>query len=166
MGADAPPTSGQVAEAVLLDQSRRGKLLAYAFTRFGISTQDGEDLFQDSAVELLKYKGNIRSPEGFLFTVFHAQCARFSQMRGREGKGAPAGESDGADAFAALDQLYRQISLRELLGIVSPSCRRILEAYYGQGQTLREAAKTLSLAYSGIGKTISRCLQKLRECLA
>jgi RNA polymerase sigma factor (sigma-70 family) len=166
MGAEAPPNSGQIAEAVLLDQSRRRKLLAYAFTRFGISTQDGEDLFQDSAVELLRYKGSIRSPEGFLFAVFHTQCARFAEKRGAENQSSSSMPSDHADAFAAQDRPYRQLVLREGLDFVSPSCRRLLRAYYGQGQTLREAARTVSLAYSGVAKTISRCLQKLRSCLS
>ena len=37
---------------------------------------------------------------------------------------------------------------------LSASCRRILSAYYVEGQSLREAAKPMSLAYSSVAKTL------------
>jgi DNA-directed RNA polymerase specialized sigma24 family protein len=47
---------------------------------------------------------------------------------------------------------------------ISASCRRLLAAYYIEGRSLREAARVVSLQYSSVAKTISRCLKKLRKC--
>ena len=166
MSAEAPPTTGQIAEAVLLDPERRRKLFTYASARFGIDQDDAEDLLQETALELLRYRSLVRSPEGFVFTVFRARCARFSGAR-RVSHSLLAEESDFASApRAEPEALDRQLALREAFSELSASCRRILSAYYVEGQSLREAAHTMSLAYSSVAKTLSRCLRKLRECLA
>lgn len=81
MSADAPPTPRQVAEAVLLDENQRRRLFAYAGSRFGISREDSEDILQDTALELLRCRSSVRSPEGFVFAIFRARCARFTVPR-------------------------------------------------------------------------------------
>jgi RNA polymerase sigma factor (sigma-70 family) len=166
MGAVAPPTAGQIAEAVLLDPQRRRKLFRYACLQFGIHEEDAEDLLQETALELLRYRSYVRSPEGFVFAVFRARCTRFSGSRrtrqalfSRSPVEEPAAQAPPADGV-------EELALREALTEISSSCRRLIRAYYIEGQSLREAAQTMSLAYSSIGKTISRCLRKLRECLA
>jgi RNA polymerase sigma factor (sigma-70 family) len=165
MSAEAPPTTGQIAEAVLLDPERRRKLFTYASAHFGIDKNDAEDLLQETALELLRYRSYVRSPEGFVFTVFRTRCARFSGTRRVDHRvfsestdlaSAPQAESEGLD---------RQLALREAFAEISSSCRRLLSAYYVEGQSLREAAQTMSLAYSSVAKTLNRCLRKLRECL-
>ena len=166
MSAEAPPTTGQIAEAVLLDPERRRKLFTYASSRFGIDKDDAEDLLQETALELLRYRSLVRSPEGFVFTVFRTRCARFSGAR-RVSHSVLSEESDLASAPQAEPEVIdRQLALREAFSEISASCRRILSAYYVEGQSLREAAQTMSLAYSSVAKTLSRCLRKLRECLA
>ena len=50
MEVDAGPKVSQIAEAVLLDEDRRGRLLGYACARFGISREDAEDLSQETFV--------------------------------------------------------------------------------------------------------------------
>lgn len=166
MSAEAPPTTGQIAEAVLLDPERRRKLFTYASSRFGIDKDDAEDLLQETALELLRYRSLVRSPEGFVFTVFRTRCTRFSGAR-RVSHRALSEGSDLASAPQAEPEIIdRQLALREAFSELSASCRRILSAYYVEGQSLREAAQTMSLAYSSVGKTLSRCLRKLRECLA
>ncbi len=170
MSADAPPTTRQIAESVLLDETQRRKLFAYASTRFAIDPQDAEDLLQDTALELLRCRSSIRSPEAFVFAVFRARCARFTggQVTAREvfAEGHPHPErTAGAAGAAAREQADSSIALREALSEVSSACRRLLSAYYVEGRSLREAARTVSLAYSGIAKTINRCLKRLRQCL-
>jgi RNA polymerase sigma factor (sigma-70 family) len=165
MAAEAPPTTSQIAEAVLLDPERRRKLFTYASAHFGIDKNDAEDLLQETALELLRYRSYVRSPEGFVFTVFRTRCARFSGARRVDHRvfsessdlaSAPQPESEGLD---------RQLALREAFAEISSSCRRLLGAYYVEGQSLREAAQTMSLAYSSVAKTLNRCLRKLREYL-
>jgi RNA polymerase sigma factor (sigma-70 family) len=167
MSADAPPTTRQIAESVLLDETQRRKLFAYASARFAIGAQDAEDLLQDTALELLRSRSYVRSPEAFVFAVFRARCARFTggQVTARAvfaecppgpERPTPPGVTERTDST---------IALREALNEVSTACRRLLSAYYVEGRSLREAARTVSLAYSGIAKTINRCLKRLRRCL-
>jgi hypothetical protein len=49
--------------------------------------------------------------------------------------------------------------LREALNEISSKCRRLIHAYYLEGQSLKEAARTVELADSSVARTISRCLR-------
>jgi RNA polymerase sigma factor (sigma-70 family) len=166
MGADAPPPTRQIAEAILLDRARRSKLFAFARSRFGIGSNDAEDLLQETAFELLRHRGYVRSPDGFVFTVFRARCVRF--VRGAQiQRQVFAGDSSDAETGECLEPegVDLQVALREALSEISTACRRLLAAYYIEGRSLREAAEVVALQYSSVAKTISRCLKKLRKCL-
>jgi RNA polymerase sigma factor (sigma-70 family) len=157
----------QIAEAVLLDPERRHKLLRYACVQFRINEPDAEDLLQETAIELLRYRSYVRSPEGFVFTVFRARCVRFSNAR----RTTYARSSDSSETAAEVSEtkpndLDEQVALREALSEISSKCRRLIHAYYLEGQSLKEAARTMSLADASVARTISRCLRKLRECMA
>jgi RNA polymerase sigma factor (sigma-70 family) len=142
-------------------------LFAYARLRFGIGTDDAEDLLQETALELLRHRGYVRSPDGFVFAVFRGRCARFARVCQIRREVFTIAASD-ADAIGSLapEWIDRQVALRQALGKISSSCRRLLSTYYVEGQSLREAARVMSLQYSSVAKTISRCLKKLRKCLA
>jgi DNA-directed RNA polymerase specialized sigma24 family protein len=81
MGVDAGPKVSQIAEAVVLDEDRRGRLVGYACARFGISREDAEDLLQETALELLRCRSHVRNPDGFVFKVFKVRCARYVGSR-------------------------------------------------------------------------------------
>lgn len=168
MGVDAGPKVSQIAEAVVLDEDRRGRLVGYACARFGISREDAEDLLQETALELLRCRSHVRNPDGFVFKVFKVRCARHVGSRIGHRRVFADGLGDSAEhaAPAGTDMLERGMALRQALSAVSMSCRRLLSAYYVEGQSLREAARTVSLSDSSVPKTISRCLQRLRRCLA
>ena len=151
-----------------MDETQRRKLFAYANSRFQISLQDAEDLLQDTALELLRYRSYVRDPEAFVFTVFRARCSRHI---GNKQSARAAFVDDPPDPQRSptprtAETADSSIALREALSEVSSACRRLLRAYYVEGRSLREAARTVSLAYSGIAKTINRCLKRLRRCLA
>jgi RNA polymerase sigma factor (sigma-70 family) len=167
MSADAPPTTRQIAESVLLDETQRRKLFAYASARFAIAAQDAEDLLQDTALELLRCRSYVRSPEAFVFAVFRARCVRFTggQVTSRAVFTERQPHPERPGSAAVTERADSSIALREALSEVSTACRRLLSAYYVEGRSLREAARTVSLAYSGIAKTINRCLKRLRRCL-
>lgn len=164
MGTSANSTGRQIAESFLLDPGERRKLLEFARGRFGIASQDAEDLIQDTALELLRNPSFVQSPEGFVLAVFRSRCARFlSAHRQRE---QPADPMFLEEAVACANgQIEARIALREALGEISSTCRRILCAYYIEGKSLNEAARAMALASSGVFKTISRCLKRLRACL-
>ena len=65
--------------------------------------------------------------------------------------------------MADLDQ---RVFLRQAIQLLSPTCRRLIKARYIEGHSLKDSADRMPLAYSGITKTISRCLKRLRACLA
>jgi RNA polymerase sigma factor (sigma-70 family) len=163
MGADAPPPAQQIA-ATLLDEGRRKRLFSYARSRFGISLDDAEDLLQDTASELLRYRDYVRRPEGFAFTVFRARCVKYAAARRSRGEVFRIA-GDHETSTAPPEWLDQKIALREALAELSFSCQRLLCAYYLEGRSLREAAHILALQYSSIAKTISRCVKKLREHL-
>ncbi len=166
MQAGSQLTPRQVAEAILVQPSERGKLLCYARSRFGISGQDAEDLLQETAVELLRQRNYVRSPEAFVFTVFRARCGRFiSTQKARRTVIRMEEPGDDAPDPMGADQFDRKVALRQALVHISSACRRFLSAYYVEGEDLAEVAKRLSLAYSSASTTLSRCLKKLRECL-
>jgi RNA polymerase sigma factor (sigma-70 family) len=165
MSANAPPSAQQIAE-VLLDQSNRRKLSAYARSRFGIRSDDAEDVLQDTATELLRYRGYVRSPEGFVFTVFRGRCVRYANARRlRRGVFDEDQVACEGSASAFPELIERQVALRQAFNEISSSCRRLLTIYYVEGHSLREAAKLVSLQYSSVAKTISRCVKRLRACL-
>jgi RNA polymerase sigma factor (sigma-70 family) len=164
------PLLGRTAvEGVLADPAQRSRLVAYARSRFGIDSDTAEDLLQETAIEVLRQRSLVSRPRGFIFTVFHARCCRFlrhQQARYRvfdRGDCATVEEAPGAAASETIDS---RLTVEQALEEISAGCRKLLLAYYVEGQSLREAANVTALAYSGVWKTITRCLQKLRRCLA
>ena len=103
-----------------------------------------------------------------MFTVFHTRCCRYLRQAQAErrmfsgGGRTVAGEVSGAIECEEIDS---RLLLQRALGEISDSCRKLLNAYYVEGRSLRESAETMALAYSGVWKTINRCLKKLRACL-
>ena len=151
-----------------MNHRERAKLFSYARSRFGICAGDAEDLLQETALELLRQRSYVRSPEAFVFTVFRARCARFiGGLRAkREVFASPPTTVENVAGPIGAEQFDRQLALRQALGSISSPCRRLLCAYYVEGVGLREAGERLSLAYASVSTTLSRCLKKLRECLA
>ena len=169
MELEKPSLARSVVETVLLDPRERSRLIGYAWLRFGIDRDNAEDLLQETALEVLRQRALIRSPKGFVFTVFHARCSRFLRrnvtdrrlFRSSEPKSSPS--DSGPPACETIDS---RLALQEALEEISAGCRKLLFAYYFEGKSLREAADATARAYSGVWKTIDRCLKKLRQCLA
>ncbi|MEO8349112.1 MAG: sigma-70 family RNA polymerase sigma factor [Acidobacteriota bacterium] len=164
------PLLGRTAvEGVLSDPAQRSRLVAYARSRFGIDSDTAEDLLQETALEVLRQRSLLSSPRGFIFTVFHARCCRFlrnQKARYRVFDRGDCGTVEEAPSASAFEGIDSRLTVEQALEEISAGCRKLLLAYYVEGQTLREAADRTALAYSGVWKTITRCLQKLRRCLA
>jgi len=156
-------------ERVLLDREQRSKLIAYARSRFGIDSDTAEDLLQETALELLRHRTLVRSPRGFVFTVFHARCCRYVRRERAERRVFSADRyppPDENSSPARPEEMDSRLAVRAAFEEISASCRKLLLAYYVEGRSLRESAEAMALAYSGVWKTINRCLKKLRACLA
>lgn len=169
MEVEASLARNSAVEGVLLDREQRLRLVAYARARFGIDSDTAEDLLQETAIELLRLRTLVRSPRGFVFTVFHARCCRHvrqAQAERRMFSGASCSDSSAASNTPDSAEIDSRLLVQRALGEISDSCRKLLNAYYVEGRSLRESAETMALAYSGVWKTINRCLKKLRACLA
>lgn len=166
MSSEAPQTTRQVVEAVLLDPHERHKLVGFAHNRYGISPQEAEDLLQDTALELLRQRQYVQKPRAYVYAVFRARCSRYPGLDSAVERGGEASEESVANPRSSEQEILdSRITVRQALGTVSSGCRKLLAAYYIQGQSLKEAAATMSLAHTGVTKTIGRCLKRLRACL-
>jgi RNA polymerase sigma factor (sigma-70 family) len=167
MSTGTPPSTQRTLESILVDDAWRAKLVGFARSRFGIPSDDAQDLLQETALELLRQRDYVRSPEGFVVAVFRSRCVRFiSNSRAKRAVFCEAAANeDNFPSSPSLDHADRRLALREALSNVSSACRRLLCAYYVEGESLRVAAARLALAYSSASKTINRCLKRLRRCL-
>jgi RNA polymerase sigma factor (sigma-70 family) len=165
MGSQTPPDAPPAAEVSLLAERERTKLLGYARSRFGISTEDAEDLLQDALLELLKRRAQVLKPDAYLFTVFRLSCVRFV-VSGRAGRETLEAAAEIAEELSAPERIHGRVLLHQALAEISSTCRRILCAFYVEGRSLRETAETLAVAETGVTKTINRCLRRLRACLS
>lgn len=166
MEANAPRTTWQVAEEILLDERTRCRLMAYARSRFGIHEEDAKDLLQETALELLRHESYVRRPDGYVFTVFKSRCARFVSARVIDRRILSSGELQaGVRADSLPDAMDRLLAAREALAELSDRCRRLLLAHYLEGQSLRETARTFSVRVGSVEKLVGRCLKRLRECV-
>jgi RNA polymerase sigma factor (sigma-70 family) len=169
MKLETPSVARSVVETVLLDPAERSRLIGYARLRFGIDRDNAEDLLQETALEVLRQRSLVRSPKGFVFTIFHARCSRLLRRHAadrllfRPSEPETTPNASGSPASEAIDS---RLALQKALDEISAGCRKLLFAYYFEGRSLREAADATSRAYSGVWRTIDRCLKKLRQCLA
>jgi RNA polymerase sigma factor (sigma-70 family) len=163
---EAPQTTRQVVETVLLDPHERQKLIGFACSRFGILPEDAEDLLQETALELLRQRHYVHSPRGYLFTVFKKRCVRLLRLRRLEGNWGPLPDGAACPSSDPLGETRdRGIAIRQALCRISSACRRLLAAHYIEGKSLRETAAHMARAASGMGNTIDRCLKRLRACM-
>lgn len=170
MELETPLVGRTAVEGVLADPAQRSRLLAYARSRFGIDNDTAEDLLQETALDVLRQRSLLSSPRGFIFTVFHARCCRHLrqlQARHRVFDRGDCATLEEAPSTTAPDGIDSRLTVEQGLEEISEGCRKLLLAYYVEGQSLREAARLTALAYSGVWRTITRCLKKLRrQCLA
>jgi RNA polymerase sigma factor (sigma-70 family) len=168
MELETPLVGRSAVEGVLSDPAQRSRLLAYARARFGIDNDTAEVLLQETALEVLRQRTLVSSPRGFVFTVFHARCCRFLRhlQARRRVFDRDCGTVEDAPSAIESDGIDSRLTVEQALEEISEGCRKLLLAYYVEGQSLREAARLTALAYSGVWKTITRCLRKLRQCLA
>ncbi len=167
MELETPSPARSVVEAVLQDPDERSRLMGYARVRFGIDRDTAEDLLQETALDLLRQRSLVRSPKGFVFTVFHARCSRYLRRNVADrlvfNPAKPQASRGESRDSPTIDS---RLALQEALEEISVGCRKLLLAYYFEGRSLREAADVTARAYSGVWKTIDRCLKRLRRCLA
>src|SRR5207253_3973169 len=137
MELETPSPARSVVEAVLVDPDERSKLIRYARVRFGIDPDTAEDLLQDTALDLLRQQSLVRSPKGFVFTVFHARCSRLLRKNVADRRVfAPTGppRSQGTGQSPHSHAIDSRLAVQEALDELSAGCRELLRAYYFEGR--------------------------------
>ena len=108
----------------------------------------------------------VLKPDGYVFAVFRTRCVRFLESRRRRNEVAVDRYPEGRPANPMGAELFnRQVALRQALALITSTCRRLLSAYYVEGEDLREVSRRLSMTHGSASTTLSRCLKKLRRYL-
>lgn len=152
-----------VAELLAEDRDLRCRLVEYAAARFRIDRTTAGDLLQETALDLIRFDGYVRRPEGFAFAVFHTRCCRLvtrqaERRRTLEQTPLPVSRTPRDEA----SERDLAVALRQGLRMISPGCRKLLTAYYLEGRSLKETAAVRSVSPTGVWTLINRCLRRLR----
>lgn len=149
------------------------KRLIYAIPfRYGASSSDADDIFQNVCLELYDELPKLREAgalRGWLSTVTARQSLRWkqrSQRRGETGLEA-APELSAGDAAPEIEILERGQLVHEALGRIPDRCQRLLRMLFFDDppRAYDEVAQILGLAKGSIGFIRGRCMTKLRSAL-
>jgi len=157
--------------SVLLDRYKR---LIYSIPiKYGFTSQEATDIFQDVCVELLAELPRLREPRAlpkWLAQVTSHKCAHVKRQAGRR---TPVALSETLEDVADTTDLTEQVlldvereqALREAVSTLPPRCRQLIQAlfYETPARPYREIALQLNLAYGSIGFIRGRCLGRLRS---
>jgi RNA polymerase sigma factor (sigma-70 family) len=158
--------------SMLLDRYKR---LIYSIpVKYGLSTEEATDVFQDVCVELLAELPRLREPRAlpkWLAQVTSHKCARLKRLANRHA--STAALSDAVDDVAdpadlsdkVLLEVEREQTLRDAVTALPPRCRQLIQAlfYETPARPYREIARQLNLANGSIGFIRGRCLGRLRD---
>ncbi len=158
--------------SVLLDRYKR---LIYSIpVKYGLSSEEATDVFQDVCVELLAELPRLREPRAlprWLAQVTSHKCAHLKRLASRHS--STAALSDAVDDLAdpadlseqVLLEVEREQTLRDAVTALPPRCRQLIQAlfYETPARPYREIARQLNLANGSIGFIRGRCLGRLRN---
>jgi RNA polymerase sigma factor (sigma-70 family) len=155
----------------LLDRYKR---LIYSIpVKYGFTTQEATDIFQDVCVDLLEELPRLREPRAlpkWLSQVTSHKCARLKELAVRQPSasaltGVLDDIADTADlSEEVLLEVEREQALRDAVTALSPRCRQLIDALFFEtpARPYREIARQLNLACGSIGFIRGRCLGRLR----
>lgn len=182
----APPRASDSIDADLVRQCRDGRDEAWSALldrykrlifsiplKYGFTTQEATDIFQDVCVELLAELPRLREPRAlpkWLAQVTSHKCARLKELAAKQGSASALGV-DGLDVADPADlteqvlvEVEREQALRDAVTALPPRCQQLIRALFFETpvRPYREIAQQLKLACGSIGFIRGRCLGKLR----
>jgi len=160
----------QDAWAALLQKYRN---LVYSIPlKYGLSSDDAHDIYQQACLQLLRRLGDIRdfdSLPAWLIKVTTHLCFYWIS---KEKRFEPAAlETDWGPAPEVPEQMMRELEQEQIfheeMSRLKPRCRELLQMLFFETPAVPyvEAAKKLGLATGSIGFVRMRCLQELRRQL-
>jgi RNA polymerase sigma factor (sigma-70 family) len=156
--------------SALIDRYKR---LIYSIPiKYGLSTDQANDIFQDACVDLLAALPRLREPQAlpkWLMQVAAHKCARVKARDRQYAHGDPETETgDVADTQPTSDQILceveREQSLRTACAALPVRCRSLVHMLFFESPTrpYKEIARELGIATGSVGFIRARCLQRLR----
>jgi RNA polymerase sigma factor (sigma-70 family) len=161
----APATDDQVAAALgeLVENARTR--LRSMFVKHDVSTADAEDILQDSLLIMYRKWPSIRDPESYFFGTVRRRIGHLYRRRRAAATLSLDEEQVAKLAPVASPQESsdRRQDARSLLARLNGRARRILQMRYVEQLSMREIAAALDESESGVRKTASRAVQRLRR---
>jgi RNA polymerase sigma factor (sigma-70 family) len=157
--------------AELLEKYKR---LIYSIPiKFGLASEEANDIFQDTCVELLSELPRLREPRAlpkWLMQVTARKCVRVRDRNRRTDGGRADAEllgSVAADAPLSDDVLFevaREQALRDAVSALPPRCAALVQMLFFEAapRPYNEIADSLAIARGSIGFIRGRCLRRLR----
>jgi len=141
--------------------------------KYGFSSDDAADIFQDVCLTLLSELKTLRDPRAlpkWLLMVTSRRCfywkRRHARLVGMEPEALErvAGEVP-PDALAIVAEVEREQVIREALSSMPARCRRLIAMlFFDQPpRPYRNVAQSLGIATGSIGFIRQRCLDRLRR---
>ena len=155
-------------EVLHLFDLMRGRLLRYAVS-FGVSTQDGEDIVQETFLALFHHLQQDRSNDnlhGWLFRVTHNLALKRRLRASRESAEVDTGEIErfdpGPDPEERMlfgERYARLQSALHALPIEDQRCLRLR----AEGLRYREIGKIVGISLGSVSASLSRSLARLEN---
>jgi RNA polymerase sigma factor (sigma-70 family) len=167
-------SGNEEAWSALIDKYKR--LIFSIPLKYGLSSDDATDIFQNVCLELLSSLPKLREPKAlpkWIMQVTAHKCLRQKQRDQRmessddENGTAPEGASPPV-AERIVREAEDEHNLREAITGMPDRCRHLVEMLFFEDppRPYKEVAERLGIATSSIGFIRQRCLDKLRKRLS
>jgi RNA polymerase sigma factor (sigma-70 family) len=164
----------EAAWAALLEKYK--KLIYSIPVKYGLSTDEATDVFQETCLELLSELPRLRDPRAlpkWLIQVTSHKCLHHKRRHERtDAMEVTVGHLiEVADTGRGSDQMLleveREQALRDAVSALPPRCQRLIQMLFFESppRPYQEIARMLDLACGSIGFIRGRCLDRLRTQL-
>ncbi len=150
---------------------RYGRLVYSIPSRYGLSAEDADDVFQNVFLSLCRNLGGLKDQtrlSSWLITTTHRECWRVGK---RSDKYPELDERIADVAAPSEDELVtweRQHLIRQALEILGGKCEQLLRLMFldPADPSYETIAERLGMKVGSIGPTRARCFEKLERILA
>ncbi len=161
---EAPSPRLETWDWEVLDARLRPRLLHAAFSRFGLTREEGEDILQDTFESVFTTRPRVRNMEGYLVGAFFNRCIDRLEQRTGQRRREAALDPNFPDAGGAR-QIVDGVHVRSAFRLLTPGCRRLIRAYCMFRQSLAEAAADAGCSVPAVWKRLNQCMKRMRGCL-
>ena len=147
-----------------LDAHLRPRLLNVGRRRFGLTEEEAEDVLQDTYESVFTKRPRVHNMKGYLVgSFFNRCCDRLEKRLARSERETPlpAELPDPHTARRLVDGLH----VRSAFRLLTPKCRRLIQAYCVFRRSLAETAADAGCTVNAVWKRLNQCMKRMRGCL-